>query len=89
MGDLTSAVGEGLLWGVAGAVISLGTVVSMANTHDRRVGLMGAMVVPLIFAPVNVVVGIGAHYFLPNLAFSLRFCGCLGVNTAVSLFLFF
>ena len=54
------AVAEILYWALLGAIIPLGYVVLRANTHDRRVGLTGALAIPVMLAPLSALCGAAA-----------------------------
>ena len=62
--SLFVAAAEISYWALVGAVLPLGIVMFRANTHDRRVGLMGAAMIPLMFAPVSALCGAAACWFV-------------------------
>jgi len=62
--SLFVAAAEISYWALVGAVLPLGIVMLRANTHDRRVGLMGAPMIPLMFAPVSALCGAAACWLV-------------------------
>ena len=62
--SLSVAAAEISYWALVGAILPLGIVIFRSNTHNSRVGLMGAAFIPLMFAPVSALCGAAACWFV-------------------------
>jgi hypothetical protein len=84
--SLAVAVAEIVYWAAIGAILPIGVAMWRANTHDRRVGLMGALIYPVIFAPGSALCGAAACWFVSSQHHRLILAPL--ANIAVSLFMF-
>ncbi len=72
---------EVLLCTLAASVTSFVTFIIRPATHDRRVGLMGAPIIPALYGPVGAVCAIAACALLEDS--STRLQAAVLVNTLI------
>ena len=84
--SLAVAAAEISYWALLGAIIPLGYVVLRANTHDRRVGLTGALVIPAMLAPMSALCGAAALWLVSAQNHRLMLAPLANLAAAVVMF---